>query len=113
MRMDKADQYRLNRQMLTRFVGWQIGVTLVFGFVSGRLGDIESVRSALAGGAIGVVTNLYMARSFLRGRGETSPGRLLGALYVSEALFQQIGDLGRRFKSQLRIFRHQAINNST
>jgi ATP synthase protein I len=86
MRMDKVDQYRLNRQMLTRFVSWQIGVTLVFGFVSGRLGDIESVRSALAGGAIGVVTNLYMARSFLRGRGETSPGRLLGALYVSEAL---------------------------
>ena len=54
--------------------------------VSGVFGDIESVRSALAGGAIGVVTNLYMARSFLRQRDETSPGRLLGALWVSEIL---------------------------
>jgi len=68
-----------------RLAGWQLLVTAVIAGLMALLGGTNWAVSALAGGAIGLVTNLWQALRMARLAG-SAPEKFLGGLYVSELI---------------------------
>ncbi len=68
-----------------RLAGWQLLVTALIAAFMGWLGGMNWAVSALAGGSIGLVTNLWQALRMARVAG-TAPESFLGSLYLSELI---------------------------
>ncbi len=66
-----------------RLAGWQLLVTAIIAGLMWLAGGTNWATSALAGGLIGLVTNLWQALRMLRIAG-TEPEKFLGNLYLSE-----------------------------
>lgn len=70
------------RPLAARILRWQVGVALGVGTVAGLGWGRRAGLSALAGGAIGVIANLYMTLRALKPA--STPAGALGRLYMGQ-----------------------------
>jgi len=68
-----------------RLAGWQLLVTFLIAAAMGFMGGSSWAVSAVAGGCIGLVTNLWQALRMARVAG-SAPEGFLGGLYLSELI---------------------------
>jgi F0F1-type ATP synthase assembly protein I len=70
------------RRLAVRILLWQAGVTVALAALCVAAAGLRAAVSALAGGAIGVIANLYMTLAALRPVGHA--GLALGRIYVGQ-----------------------------
>lgn len=82
---DSQSRHQLRRAAYLLAAG-QAALTLVIAAAAGWLGTAGSARSALAGGAIGVLAGLYQALRMFSVSAADDPVRFQRAVYVGEAM---------------------------